>query len=57
MFDDEDDFYFDFFDEDDEYLESLSDSDLKNTLKFLSYIKYMKEIGKNVVIPNQKYAI
>lgn len=46
-----------FYDEDDEYLDSLSDEELEKFYKFLSYIKYMKEIGKNVVIPNQKYAI
>ena len=45
-----------FYDEDDEYLDSLSLEELEKFHKFLSYIKYLKDIGKNVVIHEQKYA-
>ena len=45
-----------FYDEEDEYLDSLSEEELENLHKFLSYIKYLKDIGKNVVIHEQKYA-
>lgn len=45
-----------FYDEEDEYLDSLSDEELEKLHKFLSYIKYLKDIGKNVVIHEQKYA-
>ena len=45
-----------FYDEDDEYLDSFSDEELEKFYKFLTYIKYLKDIGKNVVIHEQKYA-